>query len=206
MQASQHGTAPMLLEPALAHARDVGRSTGAGMVVHPSPGHHSGTLVNAILHHCGLSTVTAAGGASAAPASLDGLRALQRSDASLAGSPADGDEPNGAKAMAVARKPAQPATVLACAPATGARGGGRAGSSSSSQLAAAAATVGVHDRIRGLTLAMQQCETGGHETASEMDDDDEDGGPIVLQAAPGQGVVLRPGIVHRLDKGAQRAL
>jgi 23S rRNA pseudouridine1911/1915/1917 synthase len=24
----------------------------AGMVVHPAPGHHSGTLVNAILHHC----------------------------------------------------------------------------------------------------------------------------------------------------------
>jgi 23S rRNA pseudouridine1911/1915/1917 synthase len=25
----------------------------AGMVVHPAPGHHSGTLVNALLHHCG---------------------------------------------------------------------------------------------------------------------------------------------------------
>jgi len=24
-----------------------------GMVVHPSPGHHGGTLVNALLHHCG---------------------------------------------------------------------------------------------------------------------------------------------------------
>lgn len=24
----------------------------AGMVVHPAPGHHSGTLVNALLHHC----------------------------------------------------------------------------------------------------------------------------------------------------------
>ena len=176
------------------------------MVVHPSPGHHSGTLVNAILHHCGLSTVTAAAGASAAPASLDGLRAQQRSDASLAGSPADEDEPKGAETVAVRPEPAQPATVPACAPATGAGDGGRAGSSSSSQLAAAAAaTSGVDYRIRGLTSAMQQCEPGGHETASEMDDDDEDGGPIVLQAAPGQGVVLRPGIVHRLDKGAQRA-
>lgn len=26
----------------------------AGMVVHPSPGHYSGTLVNALLHHCSL--------------------------------------------------------------------------------------------------------------------------------------------------------
>eukprot|EP00955_Chlamydomonas_euryale_P052236 355096-Chlamydomonas_euryale.AAC.1 len=26
----------------------------AGMVVHISAGHHSGTLVNALLHHCGL--------------------------------------------------------------------------------------------------------------------------------------------------------
>ncbi|NLC71009.1 MAG: RluA family pseudouridine synthase [Desulfuromonadaceae bacterium] len=25
----------------------------AGMVVHPAPGHHGGTLVNALLHHCG---------------------------------------------------------------------------------------------------------------------------------------------------------
>ena len=25
----------------------------AGMVVHPAPGHETGTLVNALLHHCG---------------------------------------------------------------------------------------------------------------------------------------------------------
>jgi len=25
----------------------------AGMVVHPAPGHHTGTVVNAVLHHCG---------------------------------------------------------------------------------------------------------------------------------------------------------
>lgn len=28
----------------------------ADMVMHPSPGHYSGTLVNAVLHHCGLSS------------------------------------------------------------------------------------------------------------------------------------------------------
>lgn len=30
---------------------------GAGMVVHPAPGHATGTLVNAFLHHCGLPSV-----------------------------------------------------------------------------------------------------------------------------------------------------
>lgn len=30
----------------------------AGMVVHPSPGHSSGTLVNAVLFHCGLPAVS----------------------------------------------------------------------------------------------------------------------------------------------------
>ena len=30
---------------------------GAGMVVHPAPGHATGTLVNAFLHHCGLPPV-----------------------------------------------------------------------------------------------------------------------------------------------------
>ena len=29
-------------------------SQAAGMVVHPSPGHYTGTLVNALLHHCQL--------------------------------------------------------------------------------------------------------------------------------------------------------
>lgn len=34
----------------------------AGMVVHPSPGHGSGTLVNAVLFHCGLPAVSLAEG------------------------------------------------------------------------------------------------------------------------------------------------
>ena len=29
----------------------------AGMVIHPAPGNPTGTLVNAVLHHCGLPAV-----------------------------------------------------------------------------------------------------------------------------------------------------
>lgn len=34
----------------------------AGMVAHLSPGHATGTLVNALLHHCGMPTMTAVPG------------------------------------------------------------------------------------------------------------------------------------------------
>ena len=42
----------------------------AGLVVHPSPGHESGTLVNAVLHHCNLPAVRVLPG-QLPPASLD---------------------------------------------------------------------------------------------------------------------------------------
>lgn len=42
----------------------------AGMVVHPSPGHPMGTLVNAVLHHCNLPAMRVLPGQQA-PASLD---------------------------------------------------------------------------------------------------------------------------------------
>ena len=42
----------------------------AGLVVHPSPGHESGTLVNAVLHHCNLPAVHVLPG-QLPPASLD---------------------------------------------------------------------------------------------------------------------------------------
>ena len=42
----------------------------AGMVVHPSPGHPTGTLVNAVLHHCNLPAMRVLPG-QRAPASLD---------------------------------------------------------------------------------------------------------------------------------------
>ena len=46
----------------------------ADMVMHPSPGHYSGTLVNALLHHCQLPAMQLALGA-ASPVSLEGAAA-----------------------------------------------------------------------------------------------------------------------------------
>lgn len=44
----------------------------ADMVMHPSPGHYTGTMVNALLHHCGLPAVQLGPGAAPPPQSLDG--------------------------------------------------------------------------------------------------------------------------------------
>lgn len=56
--ASSHATAPP--------------PQAAGVVMHPSPGHYSGTLVNALLHHCGLPAMRLARDAPA-PLSLEGV-------------------------------------------------------------------------------------------------------------------------------------
>jgi len=47
----------------------------AGMVVHPSPGHPSGTLVNAVLHHCGVErlVLSSAGSSSGEGAHVEDL-------------------------------------------------------------------------------------------------------------------------------------
>ncbi|GAB4822268.1 hypothetical protein N2152v2_009314 [Parachlorella kessleri] len=47
----------------------------ADMVMHPSPGHYTGTLVNALLHHCGLPAMRLRSG-QAAPLSLGGSAGL----------------------------------------------------------------------------------------------------------------------------------
>lgn len=118
----------------------------ADMVMHPSPGHYSGTLVNALLHHCGLPPMRVAT-ADAAPLSL-------------LGDGAAGGE--------------------------GGEGGGEGGSPD--------------------------------EEESELEESDEDSSsllllaadqPLVVQAGPrgvgayssSSGAAIRPGIVHRLDKG-----
>jgi 23S rRNA pseudouridine1911/1915/1917 synthase len=91
----------------------------ADMVMHPSPGHYTGTMVNALLHHCGLPGVRLGPGADPPPLAL---------------TPAD-------------------------------------------------------------------------ESDIDEDDDDDEGAPGLLlgsqtaTAAPAAGAVIRPGIVHRLDKG-----
>eukprot|EP00887_Chlorella_sp_A99_P003203 scaffold9.g3203.t1 len=71
---------------------DPGRCAAAGMVMHPSPGHYSGTLVNALLHHCGLPAMRLARGA-APPASLAGAAgAAASADEELAGEAEEEDE------------------------------------------------------------------------------------------------------------------
>jgi 23S rRNA pseudouridine1911/1915/1917 synthase len=94
----------------------------AHMVVHPSAGHASGTLVNAVLHHCGLPAMRVASGATP-PSAL------------LPPGDAGDDDVDGAEAE---------------------------------------------------------------------DDEDEGGGPTLMVSHP--GAVLRPGIVHRLDKGTSGLL
>jgi len=61
------------------------------MVMHPSPGHYSGTLVNALLHHCQLPAMQLGKGA-AAPLSLEGAAAVA---AAAAGDSSSCDDSNG---------------------------------------------------------------------------------------------------------------
>lgn len=184
------------------------------MVVHPSPGHDSGTLVNAILFHCGLSTLTANASAAATPASLDGLRALQRSNACIVGAVEDSARAahrSGVAAMA----PAYSAHAGAApAPATN----GMLAEASCEQLESPLATSGTVSS-QNATGARQQADptsaslpatpdTGIRVPSGEVRKDDDgpnfeedDDEPLAVQTAQGQEAVLRPGIVHRLDKG-----
>ena len=100
----------------------------AHMVVHPSAGHASGTLVNAVLHHCGLPPMRVASG-TAPPSAL-----LPPADTGDDGMDGEGDD--------------------------------------------------------------------------DDDDDTEGGGSTLFLAPPhlSSGAVLRPGIVHRLDKGTSGLL
>jgi 23S rRNA pseudouridine1911/1915/1917 synthase len=50
-----HSMVEQVNAPAIVYQR---RSSGAGMVVHPSPGHYTGTLVNAVLHHYSLPAIS----------------------------------------------------------------------------------------------------------------------------------------------------
>ncbi|KAG2435388.1 hypothetical protein HXX76_007460 [Chlamydomonas incerta] len=113
----------------------------AGMVVHVAPGHHTGTLVNALLHHC----------------SLPALELV----------------------------PTEPGGVAAVASSSG---GGGAGAGAA----------------------------GEEEGTDELDDEEEEFGSSRLlnsssagsssSSSSGGGGILRPGIVHRIDKGTSGLL
>lgn len=142
--------------------------------MHPSAGHHSGTLVNALLHHCGLPPMQLAGGA-AAPLSLEGVAAAAAAAAAAAG---------------VAEQPA---------------GGGRRqqGREEGEVLEGEAVDIDI--------LLSDDGDDDDGDLDGEDDGDDEGprlllvpppglSSPLTAAAAAAAGVV-RPGIVHRLDRG-----
>jgi hypothetical protein len=112
--------------------------------VHPSPGHNSGTLVNAVLFRYGLPSISAGDHDRAAPASLEGIVATNSALHSGSGS--------------------KPSSLP-----------------SNSRGAARDDSVMVWD--------------------DGCSDDQPDDEILMTSASDGQHVVLRPGIVHRLDKG-----
>ena len=132
----------------------------AGLVVHPSPGHAAGTLVNALLHHC----------------HLPAMRVVPRSGGGL-------------ESVAL--------------PAAEARAGNGDGGAAEQGRAAAA---GARERLEGLPE--------GFDLGLALDEEPDDDEGVALSPAlePLQGPeaeagsygtipIIRPGIVHRLDKG-----
>lgn len=118
------------------------------MVVHLSPGHSTGTLVNALLAHCGLSACEVACGSSG-PEAGGGLLSAAGSGSVLAGAHRDDDDDDGDDWEE--------------------EGGGEEG--------AAACAVAVPSRA----------SRGGEVSSS-------------ASSASSRGII-RPGIVHRLDRG-----
>ena len=135
------------------------------MVVHPSQGHFGDTLVNALLHHCGLPSVSA----------------------ESSGTTADARTPVALNHSALLQSRHR----------------------TSSHSAAASGTESLDDFDGG------DDEDGDIDLASaddsfESDSDSYESGIAVAARRNGassqQEVVLRPGIVHRLDKGAAHAV
>jgi hypothetical protein len=150
----------------------------ADMVMHPSPGHYSGTLVNALLHHCQLPAMQLGTGA-AAPLSLEGAAAAAATaaEASSSGSSSGGGGQHASQA---------------------ALAGPTAGSNGASATPHGAAETA--DATPSLVTHVQR---GEQEVEEVEEEEEEEGGSsfrLLRPASTGDGAV-RPGIVHRLDKG-----
>jgi len=146
------------------------------MVMHPSPGHYSGTLVNALLHHCQLPAMQLATGA-AAPLSLEGAAAAAA-----------------AEAAAELETAAEPSSSWQAAGAAAGAFEAAASSSSDGSLDAADAAGAAGEPLDS---------TSGDGESLDADNDDDEGGGFLLVGPPGTagGSTIRPGIVHRLDRG-----
>ncbi|PSC67546.1 ribosomal large subunit pseudouridine synthase D [Micractinium conductrix] len=158
------------------------------MVMHPAPGHYTGTLVNALLHHCQLPAMQLAQGG-AAPLSLEGAAAAAaaaREDASSSGREGDAGASSSGSGGADDERLDQHAAAAAADAAAGQAAGHSGPAASASALASASTSAG----------PAEQSELEG-------DEDDDEGGGLLLVGPAGSagGATIRPGIVHRLDRG-----
>lgn len=145
----------------------------ADMVMHPSPGHYSGTLVNALLHHCQLPAMQLGKGA-AAPLSLEGAAAV------AAAAVDEGSSSDGANSSS--------------------RGG--SGDDAQPPVAEEQQQQAMEQRQAAAASSLSSGSLGSEQ--SELDEEDEEEGGFQLLPAGTAGTAdgtVRPGIVHRLDKG-----
>lgn len=166
--------APLLPTPLLgAQASD--------MVMHPAPGHYTGTLVNALLHHCQLPAMQLAQGG-AAPLSLEGAAAAAaaaREDASSSGREGDAGASSSGSGGADDERLDQHAAAAAADAAAGQAAGHSGPAASASALASASTSAG----------PAEQSELEG-------DEDDDEGGGLLLVGPAGSagGATIRPGV------------
>lgn len=141
------------------------------MVVHPSPGHYSGTLVNAILHHYSLPAISLeqqAARLATDSSALDSASLDQGHEDDMDGDPYDqeGDSDNTVSFASVAATPPQTEASGMAIP----------------------------------SMAVAQTDVQAHSQTSTAE---WSGAVATAHVLPqnGNAAVLRPGIVHRLDKG-----
>lgn len=150
----------------------------AGMVVHISPGHHHGTLVNAMLHHCGLPAVSLL--------LQSGPAVVEDEESSEEESWAGHDKGNDRQTQQVHAQ-SEPLDIYNGV-------GMHKCSSSTAALLSSNLTLQTGSVCADATVTV---DGGGVE---------EEGWELNYAANGWESQVLRPGIVHRLDKGTSGLL
>lgn len=164
----------------------------ADMVMHPSPGHYSGTLVNALLHHCQLPAMQLRSD-SAPPLSLEAAAAAAA--AGRGGASADGSSSGtGGSRSNTSSSQGQLQHSDTGTPATA---GGPPPLAQHPAVSDPAAGRGTSSDSQGGRLSSAGLE------AEDEDDEEAAGFTLVPSGGGGTGSngTIRPGIVHRLDKG-----
>jgi len=184
----------------------------AGMVVHPSPGHPRGTLVNALLHHLGLPGMDAGellSGSGGGGSSSSSRRAVSLDDERGEGDEGDDGDPfsdddddddddGGDGVDGDAQEDDREAAAAPAAAATRARG--RPGRAEASALRPSQ-----QQRQQQQARGAAAHDGGGNENDSHNPSSSPARPPLQQQrpAAPSSShpQIVRPGIVHRLDRG-----